>query len=46
LHRNLVPARRHPFEVAETEQGMVVTWFVGDLRPRSTEQGIEGNTLS
>ena len=40
LHRNFVPAR-HPFEVAKTEQGTIVTWFVGDLRPRSSETGDE-----
>ncbi len=40
LHRNLVPLRQHPFEVAETDVGTVVTWFVGDLRPRSTELGV------
>lgn len=34
-----MPARQHPFEVAQTDKGTVVTWFVGDLRPRSIELG-------
>ena len=40
LHRDLVPVRQRPFDVAETDKGTVVTWFVGDLRPRSTEVGV------
>ena len=31
--------RSHPFDVDETADGAVVTWSVGDLRPRSTEVG-------
>lgn len=41
VHRNVVSARQHPFEVAQAAEGTVVTWFVGDLRPRSTELGID-----
>lgn len=40
LQRNIVRAP-HPFDVAQTDEGTVVTWFVGDLRPRSTELGVE-----
>jgi hypothetical protein len=41
LHRNLLPARSHPFEVTADESGAVVTWHAGDLRPRSAEVGLD-----
>lgn len=39
IAHNIMPATPFPFEVEVSESGAMVTWYAGDLRPRSTEVG-------